>query len=169
MYNLSVNKLLTSTEFYPFLVKINGRFTFVRRALWKWNGTDFEEIITDIDQMVWDKNGVWYIPMLDTKDFILVGSKEEFDGAGTSMYDFIRTWTGEVIYHNLETGEETVYCHENVNLKIEPIGVSNGYIIAAVNDYSTLTIPYEKVNLKPEPDGTISVYGAIKARTEENE
>lgn len=155
------------TNFHDY--EINCRFTFVRRVLWKWNGTDFEKIITDIDQMVWDKNGVWYIPMLDTKDFILVGSKEDFDGAGTSMYDFIRTWTGEVIYHNLETGEETVYRHENVNLKIEPIGVSNGYIIAAVNDYSTLTIPYEKVNLKPEPDGTISVYGAIKARTEENE
>ncbi len=156
--------LLGITDFHDY--EINCRFTFLRRALWKWNGMDFEEVITDIDQLVWDENGVWYTPLMETEDFVLVGSKEMFDGAGMTMYDFIRTCTGELIYHDLATGKEKVYRHENENLKIEPIGVSNEYIIAAVNDYTKLLHTYEKVNLKPETDGTVTIHNAIKAKTE---
>lgn len=147
--------------------EINSRFNFARKVLWKWNGTEFEIVITDIDQLVWNEGGVWYTPMLAEDDFVLVGSKESYDGKGMSLYDFVRTWTGELVYHDLATGEETVYKTENINLKIEPIGAVNGYIIAAVNDYSTLSFTYEKVNLKPEANGTVTVHGAIKAETEE--
>lgn len=147
--------------------EINSRFMFQRNALWKWNGTDFEEVITDIDQLIWDEDGVWYTPMLDAEEFVLVGSKESYDGKGMSLYDFIRTWTGELVYHELASGEETVYKPENINLKIEPVGAANGYIIAAINDYENLTHTYEKVNLKPEANGTVSIHGAINTKTED--
>lgn len=156
--------LLGITDIHDY--QINCRFTFSRRALWRWNGAEFEKVITNIDQLVWDEDGVWYTPMLPVEDFVLLGSKESYDGQGMSLYDFIRTWTGELIHHDLAAGEKTVYHHENVNLKIEPVGVSNGYIIAAVNDYDTLTLTYDKVNLKPEADGTVTVHEAIKAERE---
>jgi len=149
--------------------EINSSFMFVRRAVWKWNGMEFETVVTDINQFVWDTDGIWYTKMLPVDDFVLLGSKESYDGKGMSLYDFIRTWTGELIHHNLATGEETVYRHENVNLKIEPVGVSNGYIIAAVNDWSKLGFTYDYVNLKPEADGTVTVHEAIKVEREEME
>jgi len=156
--------LLGMTDIHHY--EINSSFLFVRRALWKWNGTEFETVITDIDELVWDTDGIWYTKMLPVEDFVLLGSKESYDGKGMSLYDFIRTWTGEFIHHNLETGEETVYRHDNVNLKIEPVGVSNGHIIATVNDYSAITLTYDYVNLKPEADGTLTVHEAIKAESE---
>jgi len=159
--------LLGMTDVHDY--DINSRFMFMRRALWQWNGTAFETVVTDINQFVWDMDGIWYTKMLPVEDFVLLGSKESYDGKGMSLYDFIRTWTGELIHHNLETGEETVYRHENVNLKIEPVGVSNGYIIAAVNDWSKLGFTYDYVNLKPEADGTVTVHEAIKVEREEME
>ena len=159
--------LLGTSETHDY--KINCQFDFTRRALWQWNGTEFVTVITDIGQIVWDTDGVWYTKMLPVEEFELIGSKESYDGKGQSMYDFIRTWTGEVIHHNLETGEKSVYRHENVNLKIEPVGVSNGYIIAAVNDYTELSHTYDYVNLKPEADGTMTVHEAIKVEREETE
>ena len=156
--------LFGMTELHDY--RINCQFYFTRRALWRWNGAEFETVITDIDQIVWDTDGVWYTKMLPVEDFVLIGSKESYDGKGTSLYDFIRTWTGEVVYHDLETGGETVYRHENVNLKIEPIGVSNGYLIAAVSDYGKLGFTYDDVNLKPEADGTLTVHAAIPAERE---
>lgn len=72
-------------------VEINSRFMFMRRALWKWNGAEFEPVISDIAQIVWDTNGVWYTPMLPEEEFILIGSKESYDGMEQSLYDFIRT------------------------------------------------------------------------------
>ncbi|MGM9652111.1 MAG: hypothetical protein ACI3XP_00545 [Eubacteriales bacterium] len=146
--------------------KINTQFYFARNGLWKWNGAEFDVVISDIDQLAWDDGGVWYTPMLPEEEFVLVGSKESYDGKGQSLYDFIRTWTGELVYHDLATGEKTVYRTESENLKIEPYGMANGYIIAAVNDYSKLSFTYEYVNLKPEADGTVSVHGAIKASEE---
>lgn len=149
--------------------EINSRFLFMRRALWRWNGTAFETVITDIDQLVWDTDGIWYTKMLPVEDFVLLGSKESYDGKGQSLYDFIRTWTGELIHYNLATSEETVYRHENVNLQIEPVGVSNGYIVAAVNDWSKLGFTYDYVNLKPEADGTVTVQEAMKVERTETE
>ena len=146
--------------------QINSRFNFARKGLWKWNGTAFETVISDIDQLAWDVGGVWYTPMLPMDKFVLVGSKESYDGKGQSLYDFIRTWTGELVYHDLATGEKTVYRTDSENLKIEPYGAANGYIIAAVNDYAKLSFTYDYVNLKPEADGSISVHGAIKASEE---
>ncbi len=146
--------------------QINSRFVFARKALWMWNGAEFETVISDIDQLVWDADGVWYTPMLPVEEFVLVGSKESYDGKGQSLYDFIRTWTGEIVYHNLVTGEKTVWRTDSENLKIEPYGAANGYIIAAVNDYAKLSFTYDYVNLKPEADGSISVHGAIKASEE---
>ncbi len=147
--------LLGMTDMHDY--EINSRFMFVRRALWKWNGMEFETVVTDINQYVWDTDGVWYTKMLPVEEFVLLGSKESYDGKGMSLYDFIRTWTGELIHHNLATGEETVYRHENVNLKIEPAGVSNGTVMAAINDYGALKLTYDYVNLKPEADGSLTV------------
>lgn len=149
--------------------QINSRFNFARKGLWKWNGAEFKSVITDINQLVWDENGVWYTPMLPVEDFVLVGSKESYDGKGQSLYDFIRTWTGELVYHDLATGKKTVYKTDSVNLQIVPQGVVNGYIIAAVNDYSKLSHTYEYVNLKPEADGTVTVHEALKSQTEDIE
>jgi hypothetical protein len=137
--------------------------------LWKWNGTAFETVISDVDQLAWDEGGVWYTPMLPIEEFELIGSKESYDGKGQSLYDFIRTWTGELVYCDLATGEKTVYRTDSKNLKIEPYGVANGYIIAAVNDYSKLGFTYDYVNLKPEEDGTVTVHEAIKVEREETE
>lgn len=147
--------------------KINCRFNFARKGLWKWNGAAFEPVISDIDQLAWDTDGVWYTKMLPVEDFVLLGSKESYDGKGQSLYDFIRTWTGELVYHDLATGEKTVYRTDSENLKIEPYGVANGYIIAAVNDYSKLGFTYDYVNLKPEENGTVTVHEAIKIESEE--
>ena len=146
--------------------QINSRFNIARKGLWKWNGTEFESVISDIDQLAWDKDGVWYTPMLPVGEFELIGSKESYDGKGQSLYDFIRTWTGELVYHDLATGEKTVYRTDSKNLKIEPYGIANGYIIAAVNDYSKLGFTYDYVNLKPEENGTVSVHEAIKSERE---
>ena len=146
--------------------QINSRFNFARKGLWKWNGTAFETAISDIDQLVWDNGGVWYTPMLPVEEFELIGSKESYDGKGQSLYDFIRTWVGELVYHDLATGEKTVYRTDSKNLKIEPYGMANGYIIAAVNDYSKLGFTYDYVNLKPEENGTVSVHAAIKSERE---
>ena len=44
--------------------------------------------------------------------------------------------------------------------------LTNGYIIAAVNDYSKLSFTFEYVNLKPEENGTVSVHEAIKSERE---
>jgi len=142
--------------------QINCHFVFARKGLWKWNGAEFETVISDIDQLIWDDGGVWYTPMLPEEDFVLVGSKQSYDGKGQSLYDFIRTWTGELVYHDLAAGEKTVYRTDSENLKIEPYGMANGYIIAAVNDYTKLNFNYDYVNLKPETDGTVTVHEAIK-------
>ncbi len=149
--------------------QINSRFLFGRKELWKWNGSEFEKVISDIDQLVWDESGVWYTPMLPVEEFELIGSKESYNGKDMSLYDFIRTWTGELVYHDLATDEKTVYKTDSVNLKIEPQGAANGYIIAAVNDYSELSHIFEYVNLKPEADGTVTVHEAFKSQTEETE
>lgn len=99
--------------------------------------------------------------MLAEEDFVLVGSSEHYDGRGQSSYDFVRTWTGEVVYYDLSSGEKTVYKSDNINLKIEPKGVASGYILAAVCDYTKLSVEYEYVNLKPNADGTISICEAV--------
>ncbi len=156
--------LYGTAEYHDF--KINSQFYFARKGLWKWNGTAFETVISDIDQLVWDDGGVWYTPMLPVDEFELIGSKESYDGKGQSLYDFIRTWTGELVYHELATGEKTVYHTDSETLKIEPYGMANGYIIAAVNDYTKLSFTYDYVNLKPEENGTVTVHGAIKAERE---
>ena len=126
-------------------------------------------MISDIDQLAWDEGGVWYTPMLPVEEFELIGSKESYDGKGQSLYDFIRTWTGELVYCDPATGEKTVYRTDSKNLKIEPYGMANGYIIAAVNDYSKLGFTYDYVNLKPEGDGTVTVHEAIKVEREVSE
>lgn len=146
--------------------QINCRFEFQRKGLWKWNGTEFEAVLSDIDQLVWDTDGVWYTQMLAEEDFVLVGSSEHYDGRGQSSYDFVRTWTGEVVYYDLSSGEKTVYKSDNINLKIEPKGVASGYIIAAVCDYTKLSVEYEYVNLKPNANGTISICEAVNNESE---
>ena len=61
------------------------------------------------------------------------------------------------------------FCTDSKNFKIEPYGIANGYIIAAVNDYSKLSFTFEYVNLKPEENGTVTVHEAIKVEREETE
>lgn len=144
----------------------NCRFLFTRMALWRWNGADFDRVVGDIDMMVWDEDGVWYTPMLPEDEFELIGTAESYDGRGMSPYDFVRTTSGELVHLNLSTGEKQVYAMGSRNLKIEPIGVSNGYIIAACSDLNRLDFEYEYLNLKPEADGTVSIYKAIRPDSE---
>lgn len=147
--------------------EVNCRFLFTRKALWEWNGTDFDKVIGDIDMLVWDEDGVWYTPMLPEDEFELIGTAESYDGRGMSLYDFVRTTSGELAHLNLSTGESKKFSLGNRNLKIEPIGVSNGYVIAACSDLNRLDFEYEYLNLKPEEDKTVTLNGAIKPEQEE--
>ncbi len=134
-------------------------------CLWKWENGTFTEAVSDIasSNLGWDEGGVWYQKLLPEDEFVMLGSKEVYDGRGMSMHDFVRTFDGMLYYHDFATGEETAYSLGNENLGVSPIGVSNGYIIASCIDLSKLEYKYETKNLKPEPDGTVSFHGAITA------
>lgn len=134
----------------------NSRVEFERLALWHWNGETFEKLISDIGQLVWDDGGVWFTRMLPESEFVAVGTTETYNGKEMSLYDFVRYLSGELYYHDLTTGEVTAYNLGNPNLTVEPIGVSNGCIIAACNDLSEFDFNYRYLNLTPEPDGSIS-------------
>ncbi|MBP3919432.1 MAG: hypothetical protein J6I50_09745 [Clostridia bacterium] len=156
--------LYGAAETIPY--QINTAFLFSRDALWKWNGETFDCVIPDIDMLVWDTDGVWYTKMMAEEDFVHVGTAESYDGKGMSPYDFIRTTTGALYYHDFSTDAETAYILDNVNVKVEPIGAAGGYIIAACNDMDKLQFSYEYKNLKPEKDGTISIQDAIRGEND---